>query len=425
MKAFKFLFAISFLAVTSLLCPACSDNDDLDNIDNPDEVIDPDPLETAHFDIWVSIGGTSGMGSENTQLVQSTKSLEDSETVIDFNGTGVDVTAKLYQESIIKGQYYYQIPQEKDRFGKYRIGTNGIEVVKEVSFATNTYKDRRYTHAWVDDKTLVIIAANGDATQVIWTKINAEDMSIISEGTLALEELSKYSTSGIASYRESDNKILYSYCHGTSSQRTKFFVAFINPDDMSVEKTVEEDRASFMAGTAYGELLQSKSFFDENGDYYLACNTVVEGASSTTQQFGSLLRIKSGEMDFDKSYIGYRNASNSKGKLVTVELLTSGKALLYIQDPEYTGAAGWGSDYNCYYAILDLTTDALTIPDLPFNEGTFSQRSVVLGDKAYIGINPETSNPCVYIYDIETGSLTKGLTITEGYAFDRIVTLAD
>lgn len=417
MKIFKFYLAIFFIATLGLLSYSCSD-------DNDGPTPDPNPLETAHFDIWVSIGGTSGMGSENTQLVQSTKDLEEQET-IDFRGTGVDVTAKLYQETIIKGQYYYQIPKEIDRFGKYRIGTNGIEVVKEVSFGTNTYKDRRYTHAWVDDNTLVIIAANGDADKVIWTKINTSDMTIVSEGTLDLPELSKYSTSGIASYRSSDNKILYSYCHGTTSLRTQFYMAFINASDMSVEKTVMEDRAEIMAGTAYGELLQSKSFFDNNGDYYLACSTTLPGATSSTQKRGTLLRIKKGETEFDASYEGFKEENHPLGKIVTAEFLTAGKTLLYIQDPDHTGAAGWGSDYNCYYAILDLTTDVLTELNLPYNEGTFSQRSVVLGNKAYIGVNPKDSAPCVYIYDITTGTLTKGLTITEGYSFDRIVTLAD
>lgn len=194
---------------------------------------------------------------------------------------------------------------------------------------------------------------------------------------------------------------------------------------MSVVKNVEDNRASFMAGTAYGQLLQDKAFFDKNGDYYLACNTKITGASSSTMQYGSLLRVKAGETDFDRSYIGYKNASNSKGKLVTVQSLESGKALLYIQDPEYTGASGWGSDYNCYYSVLDMATDKLSVLALPFNEGTFSQRTVVLGDYAYIGVNPKNAAPCVYVYDIKKMTLTKGLTITEGYSFDRIVTLDD
>ncbi|MBN2166905.1 MAG: hypothetical protein JW717_11560 [Marinilabiliaceae bacterium] len=419
MKKLNFYFNVLFIAAMSLTLFSCEDEE---------TTVDPNPLDTAHFDIWVSIGGTGGMGSENTQLVQNTKDLDNASTVIDYKGTGVDVTAKLFQESIIKGQYYYQIPQEKDRFGKYRIGTTGIETIKEIAFGTNTYKDRRYAHAWIDDNTFVVLAANGDKDGIIWTKFNAADMTIIAEGTLEglTDGLDAYSTSGLADYRASDNQILYSYCHNSSSKRDKVYMAFINANDMSVVKTVEDNRASFMAGTAYGQLLQDKAFFDENGDYYLACNTKIDdGNTSSTEQYGSLLRIKAGATDFDQSYLGYRTGSNGKGKLITVQSLESGKALLYVQDPEYTQAAGWGSNYNCFYAILDLTTDEITVLDLPFSEGTFSQRSVVLGNKAYVGVNPENSAPCVYVYDIENKKLTKGLTITEGYSFDRIVTLED
>ncbi len=413
-----YFYAPLILAMSLFLC-SCEDNDS--------PIVEPNPLETAHFDIWVSIGGNGGMGSGNTQLVNNTKTLDDSNIVIDYKGSGVDVTAKLFQESIIKGQYYYQIPQEKDRFGKYRIGETGIETVQEVAFGKNTYKDRRYAHAWIGDNTFVVLAANGDKDSVIWTKFNANNMTIIAEGSLKglKDTLTAYSTSGIASFRASDNMILYSYCHSKSKLRKGVYMAFINANDMSVVNTVEDNRAAFMAGTAYGQLLQNKSFFDTNGDYYLACNTRIEGAASRTEQFGSLLRIKSGETNFDKSYLGFRNASNSQGKLVTVQSLASRKALVYVQDPIYTQAAGWRNNYNCYYATLNLETDELTKFDIPHSEGTFSQRSVMFGDKAYIGINPESSAPCVYVYDVDSEYLTKGLTIAEGYSFDRIVALDD
>jgi hypothetical protein len=418
MKRNLFFNALLFAAL-SIFFVSCEETED--------PIQEANPLETAHFDIWVSIGETSGMGSENSQLVKNTKDLDDPSTVIDFKGTGVDVTEKLFQESIIKGQYYYQIPQEKDRFGKYRIGVTGIETIAEIAFGENSYKDRRYSHAWIDNNTFVVLAANGEKTGVSWTKFNAENMTIIAEGTLEglTDTLSLYSTSGLANYRASDNMILYSYCHSKSDQRSGVYMAFINADDMSVEKTIVDDRVEFMAGTAYGQLLQDKAFFDENGDYYLACNTKIDGYTSRTQQYGSLIRIKSGATDFDKNYLGFREASNSQGKLVTVQSLASGKALIYVQDPVYTGAGEWSDAYNCYYATLDLATDKLTKFNLPHSEGTFSQRSVILGDKAYIGVNPENSAPCVYVYDIEDGSLTKGLTITEGYSFDRIVTLDD
>ena len=424
MKKFQLLACAFAATLFTLSFNACSDDPDMPEI--PDV---PEESSTTHFDIWVTVGGTGGMGSSDAILVKGVDSLTTQPT-INFKNDGADVTATINEETIYKGKYYYQVPVSTDRFAKYQIVGNKLNVIKEQPFVKNTFKDRRYTHAWIDDNTLVIIAANGSANKVIWTKLNAENMTILSEGELNLEipEGDKFSTSGLARYRKSDNKIIYFFQH--KKETTNFYAAFINADDMTVEKEVKEDRAEQMAGTAYGELLQNKMFFDDEENLYLACNSRIPDSEKSTCQYGRLLRIKKGELDFDKSYEGYKNYT---GKLVTVDYVGNNKAILYIQDPQHTGTssnnalyAGWGDDYNGYYALLDLTTDqkeefTYNGEKLPYSSGTFSQRSLVITNKVYIGVNPKTSEPCVYIYDIKTGKTEKGLTIAEGYGFDRIV----
>lgn len=415
MKNFKSLFALSCLLVFSFLSFSCSD-DDKDNDGDTQETFDP--LKDNHFDIWVSL--------DKTYLVRSVKSLDDVDQVIDFKNEGVDVTAKIFQESAIKGNKYYQVPKAKDRYGKYQISSNEVLTIKEVTFSDkHSFLDRRYAHTWLNDNTLLFIAANGDKTGIIWTKLKADDMTILAEGSLEFPEdapqIVQFSTSGLVSYRKDDNKILYSYVD--NKNKTRFYMAFINADDMKVEKIVTEDRMESMGATAYGELLQPKSFFDAKGDFYLVCSNVIPGAPSTTQQYSALLRIKKGATDFDKTYIGYLNPSNKKGKILTAELLNDKEALLYIMDPDYTGAEGWGRDYNCYYAILDIDKDKITVLDTPFSEGNLSQLSVIVGNKAYLGVNPKEGNPCFYIYDIPTGKLTQGSKIQEGYSFERVVKL--
>ena len=99
-------------------------------------------------------------------------------------------------------------------------------------------------------------------------------------------------------------------------------------------------------------------FFDDEENLYLACNSRIPDSEKSTCQYGRLLRIKKGELDFDKSYEGYKNYT---GKLVTVDYVGNNKAILYIQDPQHTGTssnnalyAGWGDDYitvrNCLTA---------------------------------------------------------------------------
>ncbi|MCD7977829.1 MAG: DUF4374 domain-containing protein [Tannerellaceae bacterium] len=420
MKKMKFYLWAFLMVFATLSFVACSDDDpDPGKPDNPDK---PDAQVTTHFDLWVSMGGGS-MTSSDAYLVRSVTDLTQGE--IDFINEGVDVTELLHRETIVKGKYYYQIRADGTRFGKYRILENEIEVVAEFPFTT--LKDRRHTHAWLDDKILVLIGSNGDSSKVLWVKVDTESMTIIGEGELDLpapdaDAKETFSTSGIAVYRKADGMILYSYLYNPTSSRNHFYMAFIDPADMSTKKIVKEERASFMAGTAFGELLQEKSFFTSNGDYYLACSNPLPDATSSTQQSGTLLRIKSGAMEFDPDF-----AIDTDSKIVVASNLDDSKALIYFQDPVVTGAPNWGSFFNCYYAILDLKNGAIPqiINGLPFCSGTFSQRSVIIDNKAYIGVYPETEEPAVYIYDIASGNLEKGLTIRQGYAFERILVLED
>lgn len=397
---------------------------------------EPDPTVGMHFDIWTPIGGNAGMGTVDC-IIKRTTSLETGE--MDFKGSGVDASQKLFPATIIKGKYYYQVTKD-GRFGKYQITDNQLVIVKEFPFAT--LKERRYTHAWLDDNTLLLMGANGDSDKILWVKINAETMTETANGELDLpapKDGEVFNTSGLAAYRKSDNKVLYSFKYNPTKknpapERKEFYMAFINPADMSVAKIVTENRAEFMTSTAYGELRQQKAFFDENGDYYLSCNSVLDpqetdgnGKTTTTAQRGAILRVKNGATDFDKTYNGY---TQERGKIITITYLNNGKAVLYMQDPMYTtNTQIWNSKTNpyvFYWIVVDLKTQAITeLKDIPFSNGNFSQLASVVGKKAYIGSNPKEGKSGFYIYDIPTGKLTKGMTLAQGYTVDRLVWIND
>lgn len=397
----------------------------------PSPTPEPQPMEGKHFDLWIPIAGNAGMRETNC-VVKRVASLD--EGVVDIKGTGVDLSEKLFPHTIIKDGYYYQISKEK-RFGKYKISENRLETVKEIPFTT--LKERRYTHTWLDDKTLVLMGANGSSDKILWIKIDAETMRILSEGALDLPapnpDTEHFNTSGLAAYRKSDNTILYSFNYKSSKKRFKnmrgeFYMAFINPSDMAVKEVVSENRAEFMASTAYGELRQDKSFFDENDNYYIACNSVLPGEGTNTAQHGALLRVNNGTMEFDKSFNGY---NRSRGKIITVNYLNNGKAILYMQDPEYTTQNRvWSSKTNpyvFYWLVVDLNSGSIVDlkDEIPFSNGNFSQLAVIVGNKAYLGVNPENAAACFYIYDIPTGKVTKGLSLAEGYKLDRVVLMKD
>ncbi len=423
MKQFKFLL-IAVAAMFSLVFTSCEKED------NPEPTPDPEDLVEKYFDLWVAAGT-----DQTSILVKNVADVSDPNMVIDYRNAGADITAKLDEEIIFRDGYYYEIPISADRFGKYRIYDGKLETIAEYPFKNNTYKRYRYTHCWLDKTTLCIMGYNGNskAPGILWTKLNTEDMSIIAEGQLEGVEIDVengfyFSTSGIAKYRESDGYIIYMTQKKSKFWSNDFNVIFIKASDMSVKCDVKESRVHTMAGTAYGELLQDKTFWDEKGNLYVACNTEREDANSYTEQFGTLLRINKGEFEFDKNYTGHNYA---QGKLITSTYIGNNKAMLYLQDPVHTGVTdgdkgGWGNNYNCYFCVLDLATDQRSEimyngTHIPYSMGTFAQFVVVRDGKVYLATNPKNEAPAIYIYDIATNQVTKGLSIQEGYAFHRLV----
>ena len=103
------------------------------------------------------------------------------------------------------------------------------------------------------------MAAYGDADKIVWRKLNAEDMRILSEGTLELPLPAKataFTTTGILTYNEKEGKLNYFFYGKPKAGRkgvpnSYFLTAVINPSDMKVESNKVNALAGEMAGSSY------------------------------------------------------------------------------------------------------------------------------------------------------------------------------
>ena len=424
MKKLSILHSALAATMLAFALTSCSDDDD-----NNNPVPEPEPEATYHYDLTVTVGKHGGMASQETHLTLSVDSLSNPNTTISFEGNGIEITDYTI-ENIYDAKYMYQVPTTADRFAKLQIKNNKLSVVRERPFQTNTYAARKYTHAWLNDSTLTIMAANGTTDKIIWTKLNTNTMTILNEGTLSLsvaEGYNVFTTSGILTYRKSDNKLFYFFYskqETAGSRKTTsepyFHIAVINPETMAVEQEIVNKEAAQMQGSAYGELMQDFTFFDDQDNLYLSAFSTV-----SKKNIGQLLRIKRGEFDFEAGYNAFPDA---KGKIVSVQYIGSGKALAYAGDTE----AGTGiQDQAYYYSIVDLAARTATPikyngADLPYSAGSFSQRSVYNAkeNKVYFGVS-NADGETIYIYDVATGNVTKGLSIAPGYYFDQIRLIQD
>ena len=413
---------LSFMALfIALGMTGCSKEDE------PKQEDDPTIIQDYHFDLWVALDRHGGMGRDVQTLVRSVNSLEADQPEITFQGQGTEVNSILSLETILKGAYYYQVPVSGDRFAKYIIKDNQIKVVKERRFQTNTYSTRKYTHAWINDNTLVIMAANGDASKIIWTKLNADDMTIIDEGTLDVkmpEGGELFTTSGVLTYRASDNKLFYFYYAKTGKafggkRVTPMMTAVINPANMAVESDTPCFLDCEMVGTAYGELLQTTTFIDGNNNLYIAC--VTDDADGN--EHSHLLKIPANSTSFDQSYDGF----TAEGKMISVMYVGGNKVVAYAREDKIGTKI---DDFSHYYTVLDVvakTSTPITYNGqrLAYSSGRFSSRMAYVNHKAYIGVDAEGQKPQIYIYDVASGQTSLGATMASGYYFEQIRVVED
>ena len=436
MKSLRILFSALVALMLSTGLVSCSDDDD-----NGGGSGGTDPQESVKFDLYVSVSKHGGMSqNKNGTIVRSVDALTADQPMVEFKNKGYDIAAEYTMESITEGKYYYQVPQSSaGGFSKFQILTdaNGdeyVETVAEVPFLNNTYYARKYTHAWTDDQTLVVVGTDSEHKIVYWSKLKDTETSLAieAEGILDIpvpESYEALSTSGILTFRESDGKLYYFYNAKTDGGRTEsassvLYVAILNPADMSVisNKPVSADLAEECAGSAYGELMQNTVMHDEKGNLYLACLKTIDGA-----ECGSLIRMKAGQTEFEP---GYNAFPNPEGKLLTVQYLGGDKALAYSRD----NSLGTKIDSEShFYTIIDLKNStrervAYNGEPLRYCSGRFSQRSAVYDGKAYIGVTEGAGAddyPCVYIYDIKTGEMEQGVKLSKGFCFDIIRVMAE
>lgn len=435
MKEMKKLLVIMTIAMVTMMTMASSCNE-------PEPEPEPEPtpvVKDYNFDLFVCAVKHGGMSqNKNGTYVRSVPALTSDQPRVEFTGKGIDITQDYTLESITKGKYYYQVPQKATGgFVKFHIernaaGEESIVEDAEVPFKDNTYAARKYTHAWIDDgKTLVVVGTAKKTTQIIWSKLSESTMAIQSEGVFDIklpEGYTSFSTSGLLTYRQSDKKLYYFYLAKTAEGRTdsdagvKTYIAIIDPASMAVISNTEvpESVMEQTAGSAYGELMQSMIMYDEADNLYLAgFNTVGD------EELGVLRRIPAGQTTFDASWNGFKNP---EGKLLTVQYLGNGKALCYSRDEKLGTKIDSKSHF---YSIINLSDGTRTRVkyngvDLQYCGGRFSQRSVVVNDKAYIGVGGETEGeaeatyPTIYIYDCKTGTVEKGVELSKGFCFDII-----
>ena len=393
----------------------------------------PTPVEAEGFDLWIPVQGATGKTQKEYDQNIIVRAKDLTKGTISIKGKGADTGGTALTPHIIyRDGYYYGVSREGN-FGKFEVGST-VRTIKE--FPLPMIKDRQFSHAWLDRKTVVLVSSTGKQKEVSWARIDTQEMKLLDSGTLDLKVPASdeiFCASGLLGYRQSDNTLIFPhiYIAKKRSERAKMlrgeiYVAFIDAATMQVKSVDTDKRADWLGSISFGDNRTCSTFTDKAGNFYFVAAKILKETKrpSTTAQRSLVLRVNSGAMETDKSYDAY---DQPRGKIIDLAPVSDDEVMLYVQDPKQATPDNpiWDSAKNRYvffWQIMNLRTHKVRrIEGVPFSVGNFSHFAAPSAGKVYLGANVASGNSCIYIYDLKSGKVSKGAELEAGFEIERIV----
>ncbi|MEL7678347.1 hypothetical protein [Elizabethkingia meningoseptica] len=334
---------------------------------------------------------------------------------MDITKEGDEINSKGTYAYIVKNGYIYNYKTDEGVFKKFKYTQDRLTTVKEVPYS---YISDISGYTWVDNNTLVVIGTTGDGQHIRYTVFNAADLSVTRQGEIEglqpFPDAYKFYTAGAITYMDGGELYLqYSFRDGKWLTPTYYNFAVIDYKTFKTKRSVNDNRS---VGVANGSPYFKTSFNKDNEAFYYSCFPRTGAGSNKI----SLFRTIKGTDAPDVAYqINLTDLVGGKTLETVLNYIGNNKMVILYRDPAL------GSSYNGRYAIVDIETRKLVrileeLPgDEPYEQGLFTQDK-----KLYIAVNGSQGSNYVWIYDVQTDKVTKGMKLPDrvsGFArFDKL-----
>jgi len=316
------------------------------------------------------------------------------------------------RDVIVHEGYYYHLNRKKASFEKYKV--NGKQLTIVATMPLNDFSIENCQ--WIAGDTLLLTGLNkSNYTQVKYIKLNAAKMTRISDGELNIPRPSgKFSSISIGFTQLLKDKFLIGYTYNQQLSSSNYstsdtsYLSVLTYPEMRLIKTDKDTRSTSPGGI---NTIQSYTFNDEKGNYYfMSCPGIALG--NRPELPTGIFRINKGEQAPDKSYFFNISGSVIQNHAYGIWYLGNHKAIIRSERKDlFKGLNDHYSKPHFEFYVIDLLTKDIKKLDLPLDKGTRRECVIVEGNLAYIAVNSTLKGNYIWIYNISTGILKKGLQL--------------
>lgn len=353
------------------------------------------------------------LGKDGKEYLLETNTLDSGKILPERQGVLLN-PEETDRDIIVKNGYFYHLNRKTKSFAKYRLQEG--QIVEMASVPLKDFGIENYY--WIGRDSLLLVGLDTkNFKQVRSVLIQSDKMTVIRTADLEIPKPSGVFNStfiGFVEYRAKELFIGYTYHERLSPSNyttsDTMYVAVLKYPELTLKKIDKDVRSTYPGGT---NLVQSYSFEDEQRNFYfMTCPGIALGNRPDLPT--GVFRIKTAEDTLDKGYILDISKSVIDNHAYGIWYLGHQKAIIRSERKDlFKGLGDHYSTAHFEFYLLDLTSKKVIGKlNLPLDKGTRRECVIVKNGVAYIAVNSTKEGNFIWLYDLKTGALTKGLELS-------------